>query len=70
MDSIRYVDTRGVVTQPLKFSEAVIKGIAPGGGLFVPQEIPSVTLDEIASLAGMPYKQQAAFVYERFGIDF
>ena len=67
---IRYIDTRGVVANPLEFSQAVIKGIAPGGGLFVPETIPTMTLDEITALGKLPYKQQAATVYELFGIDF
>ena len=68
--TIQYVDTRGVVSEPLEFSEAVIKGLAPGGGLFVPVEIPRMTLDEIVALGDLPYKKRAAFVYERFGVDF
>lgn len=67
---IRYIDTRGNTQEPLTFSEALLKGIASGGGLFVPEELPSMTLDEIVSLAGMPYAERAAFVYERFGVDF
>ena len=67
---IRYIDTRGIVTEPLKFSQAVIKGIAPGGGLFVPEHVPTMTLDEIVALGKLPYKQQAATIYELFGIDF
>ena len=34
MDEIRYVDTRGAVTNPVAFTEAVVDGLAPGGGLF------------------------------------
>ena len=67
---IRYIDTRNVVTNPLEFSQAVIKGIAPGGGLFVPERIPTMTLEEIVALGKLPYKQQAATIYELFGIDF
>lgn len=67
---IRYIDTRGNTQEPLTFSEALLKGIASGGGLFVPEKLPSMTLDEIVSLAGMPYAERAAFVYERFGVDF
>lgn len=67
---IRYIDTRGNAHGPLTFSEALLKGIAPGGGLFVPEQIPSMTLDEIIALADMPYAKRAAFIYERFGIDF
>lgn len=67
---IRYIDTRGNTQEPLTFSEALLKGIASGGGLFVPEELPSMTLDEIVSLASMPYAERAAFVYGRFGVDF
>ena len=67
---IRYIDTRGNTQEPLTFSEALLKGIASGGGLFVPEKLPSMTLDEIVSLADMPYAERAAFVYERFGVDF
>jgi threonine synthase len=67
---IRYIDTRGNTTEPLAFTQALLKGIAPGGGLFVPEQIPRMTLDEIVELADMTYAQRAAFVYKRFGIDF
>ncbi len=67
---IRYIDTRGNTHDPLTFSEALLKGIASGGGLFVPEQVPTMTLDEIVALAAMPYAERAAFVYKRFGIDF
>ena len=66
----RYIDTRGNVSAPYTFSQAVVKGIAPGGGLFVCETIPSLSLDEIVALADVPYAERAAFVYGRFGIDF
>lgn len=66
----RYVDTRGKVNQPLTFAEAVVKGMAPGGGLFVPERIPQLTLDEVVALKDMPYAKRAAFVYGRFGTGF
>jgi threonine synthase len=64
-----YFDTRGLCTEPLTFTQAIVKGIAPGGGLFVPQVVPRLALDEILGLAALPYAQQAAFIYERFGVD-
>ena len=67
---IRYIDTRGNTHDPLTFSEALLKGMASGGGLFVPEQLPSMTLDEIVALAKMPYAERAAFVYKRFGVDF
>ena len=65
----RYIDTRGVCTEPVTFTQAVVRGLANGGGLFVPQQIPSITIDEICDLAKLPYAQQAALVFESFGID-
>ncbi len=45
---------------------AVLRGLAPDGGLFVPQEIPAFTAEEIAAMAGEPYNAIAARVLERF----
>lgn len=60
---------RGCVDQPVEFTEAVINGLADGGGLYVPQHIPELTLDEICELAQLPYAQRAARIYKAFGVD-
>ena len=64
-----YIDTRGKAPQATTFTEAVIDGLAPGGGLYVPETIPQMTMDEILSLARMPYAQRAAHVYRAFRVD-
>lgn len=64
-----YVDTRGRCTEAVTFTEAVVKGLAKGGGLFVPETLPQLSLDDILSLAQKPYAQRAAFVYKAFGVD-
>lgn len=64
-----YLDTRGNVTEHVTFTEAVVKGLANGGGLFVPEQIPHFTLDEILDLAELPYYQRAAKIYQAFDID-
>lgn len=64
-----YIDTRGINTAPVPFTEAVINGLAPGGGLYVPQEIPSLSLEDIEALADLPYWQRAARIYKLFNID-
>ena len=69
MATNRYIDTRGVVQDPLEFTNAVVEGLAPGGGLFVPERIPQLTLDEICDLAQLPYAQRAAKVYGAFEPD-
>ena len=65
----RYVDTRGVCTEPIPFTRAVIDGLALGGGLYVPEELPKLALDEILELAHLPYHQRAAAIYRAFNID-
>lgn len=69
MGENRYVDTRGAVQQAIPFTKAVVDGLAPGGGLFVPESIPHLSIDDICALAGMPYAKRAALVYRAFDID-
>lgn len=65
----RYIDTRGCCQKPASFTEAVINGLARGGGLYVPESVPVFSLDEIIALAELPYAQRAATVYKAFDID-
>lgn len=65
----RYVDTRGCCEEPASFTEAVISGLAQGGGLYVPESIPSFSVEEIVELASLPYAQRAAAVYKAFDVD-
>ncbi len=65
----RYIDTRGACAEPVDFTEAVIKGLASGGGLYVPETIPSLSLDQICDLAKLSYAERAAFIYKAFKID-
>jgi threonine synthase len=64
-----YTDTRGLAPQPLTFTQAIVAGIAEGGGLLVPRVIPRFTLDELTALGDLPYTAQAATIYKRFGVD-
>ena len=49
---------------------ALAKGISEEGGLFVPESIPSISMDELKSLAGMNYAQRAAFVFSKYLTDY
>ena len=69
MTGIGYRDTRGNVDEPIPFTQAVVEGLAPGGGLFVPQDIPQLALDDICNLAALSYAQRAALVYRSFDVD-
>ena len=64
-----YSDTRGLCGAPVPFTQAVIDGLAHGGGLYVPARIPALSIDDICGLAKLSYAQRAAFVYKAFGVD-
>ena len=64
-----YVDTRGVLAEPVTFSQAIVDGLAQGGGLYVPTSLPKLSLEIIVGLANMPYWQRAAEIYRAFGVD-
>lgn len=49
---------------------AIKQGLSEEGGLFVPETIPTVTLDEIGALAGCTYRERAYFVLKKFLTDF
>lgn len=51
-------------------SEAIVRGISSDGGLFVPDGIPKITLDEIAALGEMNYAKRAEVVFSRYLTDF
>ena len=65
----RYIDTRGACSEPVPFTQAVVDGLAQGGGLYVPEELPHLELAAIEELAALPYAQRAARIYELFNVD-
>ena len=69
MKLTKYHDTRGLDPVTRTFTETIVAGIAPGGGLYVPEELPHLTLDDILAIESWPYWRRAAAVYSRFGVD-
>jgi threonine synthase len=62
---MRYISTRGQ-SPAVGFTDAVLGGLAPDGGLYVPQDWPTFTKAEIAAFAGKPYAEVAAAVFGKF----
>jgi threonine synthase len=60
-----YHSTRGAAA-PLDFRSVTMAGLAPDGGLYLPQSWPQFTADEIAALAGCDYAETAARVLAPF----
>lgn len=54
---------------PIKASQAILKGLSEDGGLFVPDHIPALD-KSLSELAGMNYKQVAYEVMKLFLTDF
>lgn len=54
----------------VKSSEAIVKGLSYEGGLFLPESIPSVTMDDVAAMASMTYQERAKKVLSLFLTDF
>ncbi|SLN49283.1 threonine synthase [Pseudooctadecabacter jejudonensis] len=60
-----YVSTRGTAPK-LTFEEAMMTGLARDGGLYVPEEIPTLSTDQIAAMAGASYEDVAFTVMKPF----
>ena len=64
---MRYISTRGE-TEPLRFQDAVLTGLAPDGGLLLPETIPSVA-GELESLRGLGFRALAKALLPKFVDD-
>ncbi|HEY8574178.1 threonine synthase [Phenylobacterium sp.] len=65
---MRYVSTRGQAPS-VGFVDAVLAGLAPDGGLYVPETWPQFSREQIADFAGRPYAEVAAAVIGAFAGD-
>ncbi|KGM96132.1 threonine synthase [Clostridium novyi A str. 4552] len=68
MEKIFYRSTRGGEDKTLA-SQAILKGIADDGGLFVPNKIPKID-KSLEELSKMNYRELAYFVMSKFFTDF
>ena len=64
-DSLRYLSTRGGVTGA-SFEDVLLAGLAPDGGLFVPESWPMLTATNFDHLAGGAYPDVVTAVAARF----
>ncbi len=65
---MKYKSTRGDKNL-YTFSETVLKGIAPDGGLFIPQNIPHISLAKLKSLQNKTYQEIISFVFDLFELN-
>ncbi|MBQ2067137.1 MAG: threonine synthase [Clostridiales bacterium] len=66
---MNYISTRGY-DRKYSAAEAIITGIAPDGGLFVPETIPQISAGEIEEMKNMQFFQISARVLSKYLTDF
>lgn len=64
-----YVSTRDAGRR-LTASQAIVEGLSRDGGLYLPEEIPQLTMDEIKALAALSYPERAAKLMKRYLDEF
>ena len=67
--AVKYVSTRDLNKQEITASQAILKGLADDGGLYVPTAIPKLEVS-VEDLAQMSYQQVAYEVLKLFLSDF
>ncbi len=64
---MRYLSTRGDANSPTRtFSEILLGGLAPDGGLYLPESYPQIGATELAEWRELPYHALALRVLEKF----
>jgi len=64
---MKFISTRG--GDKVTGAQAIVKGLAENGGLFVPEKIPQVGKDEMEKLSEMSYAERAAFLIGKYLAD-
>ncbi len=69
---MKYVSTRDTSVEKTKISaaEAICRGLAPDGGLYVPESLPSISVGDIEKIASLTYPERAARVLSLFFEEF
>ena len=62
---MKYISTRGGVA-PQTFEQVLLTGLAPDGGLFVPETLPQFSIAEIASWRDLSYPELALKIVSPF----
>jgi len=65
---MKYISTRG--NSPAQsFSQILLGGLAPDGGLYLPEVYPKLSAADLAAMRGMNYRELAFAVLSRFADD-
>ncbi len=64
---MNFISTRGGAK--VTGAQAIVKGLAENGGLYVPEKFPKVSREELGALAEMNYAERAAFILGKYLAD-
>lgn len=64
-----YISTRNN-SKKVNASEVIIKGMVPGGGLYIPEEIPVINMEDLKGKMNVPYAELAEWVFSHYLDDF
>jgi len=65
---MKYISTRGQ-TEPMDFSDVLLMGLAPDGGLMLPEHYPIVASDVLEEWRHLSYTDLALAIMQRFATD-
>lgn len=65
-----YHSSRSTAPATYTSAEVIKMGLAPDGGLFLPESVPTLTLEEISSLCRDPYPVRAAKILSKYLTDY
>ena len=65
---MKYISTRGQ-TAPMDFSDVLLMGLAPDGGLMLPEQYPNIDNATLTEWRSLSYPQLAMAIMQRFATD-
>lgn len=65
---MNFYSTRG--EGPVSGARAIINGIAKDGGLYVPEEFPRFSIEDISEMIELGYEERSAYIMSKFLTDF
>ncbi len=67
---MKYISTRNDKCNDVDSAFAIKQGLCIDGGLYMPKEIPTISINEIQQIASMTYPERAANILSRFLTDY
>ncbi len=67
---MNYKSTRSLKSESVSAAVAIKNGLAPDGGLYMPEVIPTLTYEDLAALADLSYPERAAKILSMYLSDY